>query len=419
VAAVALGAAWAKGSIDVVDAGTGWLLVCVLGYASSFGLVFRHYRTVRRTAVSLAFDPDPPAAPPLADAGLEQRLDALRDANAVVFTRDEVFVGSGEWIDHDTLIVDVSRKAKRDGGKRRAPEDFDGYELHQHLLAALPRGLHPAPLAGHRLYVRGGAARVGTGAPIFPHGPVQGGLEAQLMFRRPVNHVPDAVLERFLHEPDENARVYTAFEQRGWGGQVAVTLFVRAKVVVGRTLFVELNVLRQRQLMEVFWDVDSIRLQAADEIPALIRSVLPRAVPVLIGSPRRLWRAWRAPRNLRRELTQTARGMARHRYWDLGASSSLREDSASAVVSETDHFPWADEEMFYQMLTARLLDCIKDFLDSKGVDTSSFEKQQVTFVEKTTVKARDIYGSAVNNGTNTTQRKTAPSGSSGRRDGGD
>jgi hypothetical protein len=180
---------------------------------------------------------------------------------------------------------------------------------------------------------------------------------------------------------------------------------------------VEVDVLRQPQLMDVFWDVDSIRLQSADEVPALVRSALPVALPLLAGSPRRLWRTWRGPRRAAKELAEVATGMARHRYWDLGASSSLREDSALGVVDGSDRFPWADEEMFYQMLTARLLDCIKDFLDGKGVDTSSFERQQVTFVEKTTVKARDIYGAVVNKGVTTAQKTT--SGSSASRDGGD
>jgi hypothetical protein len=407
---------------DVLQVAAGWVLVWTAGYAAAFVLVFGHYRTVRRTAVSLAFDPEPPAAPQLADTALEERLDALRDANTVVFSGDDVsareqtFVGSGSWYDHNTFTVDVGKGAKLDDDERRTPASFDGYELHEYLLEKVPRGLHPAPLAGHRLYVRGSTARV-EGAPVFPHGPVPGGRRELMEFRRPVNHVPPAVLRRYLGEADDGARGYTVFELRGWGGQVAVTLFVRARVVVDRTLFVEVDVLRQRQLMDVFWDVDTIRLQSDDEVPALVRSVVPAAVPVLVGSVRRLWRCRRAPRREAREVAELAKDLARHRYCNLGAGSSLRETSSSEVLTDDDRFPWADEKMFYQVLTSRLLDCIKDFLEAKGVDTSSFERQQVFFVERTTVHARDIFGTVgTNNGTTSVNTS---SGSSAGGDGGD
>jgi hypothetical protein len=418
---VALLGGGAAGRIDVVRTAVGCLLVACAGYAAAFALVFQHYRTIRRTAVSLAFDPEPRPAPPLVDAALEERLHALRDANTVVFSRDvlspeKTFVGSGEWLDHGTMTVDISKGAKIARGKRREPETFDGYDLHEHLLAMVPKGLHPVPVAGHRLYVRGNSARVDTGAPVFPHGPVAGGIRELMVFRRPVNHVSSAVLERYLREPDDGARCYTTFEQRAWGGQVAVTLFVRARVVTRSILFVEIDVLRQQMLSDVFWDVDTIRLESADEVPALVRSVLPAAVPVLIGSVRRLWRTWREPRRELADITRTAKSLARFQHCELGTDGSLREDSSTGVLADTDRFPWADEEMFYQVLTVRVLDCVKGFLDSKGIDTSVFEEQKTTFVEKTTVNARDVYGSAVTKG----KTKVKASGGSGARsEGGD
>lgn len=165
---------------------------------------------------------------------------------------------------------------------------------------------------------------------------------------------------------------------------------------------------RRPPLGRTVWQVRTARLRVAADCVA--------AVPVLVGSVRRLWRIWREPRRELTEIARTAKRLARFQHCDLGTDGSLREDSSTGVLADTDRFPWADEEMFYQVLTVRVLDCVKGFLDAKGVDTSLFEEQKTTFVEKTTVNARDVYGSAVTKG----KTKVKTSGGSGAKgDGGD
>ena len=376
-----------RGAIGVPLALVGWAALWPVGYLIAFGLVFKHYREARQLAVDLAYAPSPPDAPPLADRGQEERLEALNQANTVVFGTGRPFVGAGTRLDHWTMTLDVSKGALVDGA-RKQPVPFDGLDVHRTLLEAIPVGVRPQPSAANRLYVRGSNAA--TVPFLFPQGPVNGTLPDVMKFRRPVGVVPELVIRRFLRRPDDVARVYSVFEQRGWSGNVVVTMFVRARVVQ-RTLFLEVDLYAQRPLRGVFVDVRTIRMQHADEVPTLIRSVLPRALPLLLGAPGRRWDAWRGDRRDAADLVEVDREIARRKDINFGAKSSIREEASGGLPA--DQFQLMDEQMFYQVLSRRVMECTEAFLVGRGVDTTEFGMQRLFITERTASIANRIYAS--------------------------
>jgi hypothetical protein len=315
--------------------------------------------------------------PPLAPAEEEALADAHR-ANVVLFSGGKSpFVGSGTLLDRWALTTDIGPSAA----------SFDALDLHEHMLATLPESVSPRPSAGHRLYVVGGNAPSVPG--LFRSGPVRDNSADAIRFRRPVNVVPEALIHTYLQEPVAVARAYTYFEINGWDGQVVVTLFMRA-VVRQRTLFVEMFVCAMRPLLGEFGDVGTIPLGPGVHHLPVLRSVAPRAVPLLVGSPGRALkraRAARADAAARADLQQT---LAHRADVNFSAGSSLREEVSRG--NNPNHFGSSDEEMYYRTISRRSLDVLRDYLISKNVDVSDFDKQQASILDRTIMNAAKLYG---------------------------
>ncbi len=391
-------AEWATASVLTGRLGAFMVLLIyavglLLSYAASFAIVWWHYAAVHRSAVAVVGVRGVEAEePPPLDPKVEESLAQASRANVMLFSGNSPFVGSGEVLDRWTLTVDISQGRLRPDGERDVPQPFDSLDLHEALLAELPESISPRPKGGHRLYVVGGhAAAVGG---LFRAGPLERDDASAIQFRRPVTVIPEERIKNYMRHPMPSARPYTYFELTGWDGQVVVSLFLRT-VVRYPMLFVEMTVTALRPLRDEFGDVATIRLGPGVHRMPVLRSVLPRAFPLMFGSPRRalaVLRGNRADEVARKDLEQT---LAERGDVNFAAGPSLREEVARGTNG--NHFGYMDEQMYYRVFNRRSLDCVRDYLKAMKVDITDFEKQQTVIVENTIVNARTIYGAGVAN----------------------
>jgi hypothetical protein len=70
----------------------------------------------------------------------------------------------------------------------------------------------------------------------------------------------------------------------------------------------------------------------------------------------------------------------------------VREEAASDDLA--DHFASIDEQMHHQIFNRRVLECIGEFLQSRGVELSEFRIQQNLIILRTVALTRGLHPSA-------------------------
>jgi hypothetical protein len=98
-----------------------------------------------------------------------------------------------------------------------------------------------------------------------------------------------------------------------------------------------------------------------------------RVLPVLLGKPVSGKRRSDFGARRREAEAKGRREIKKGYVYDYGARTSLRE--AVAAYDATEHFDEADVLDGVKRLSRRLLDCIQEFLDDHGIDTSDFKQQ--------------------------------------------
>ena len=386
-----------------------WIVLWIWAYIVSVRLVYAQTLAARRSAVAVIYEPDAIVPDPLSRPAVEQNLADLNQTNVVLFRGESSpFVGSGVNIDSWHLTIDISKRAAPSHARAEAegsryinrtvvPEEITGGDLQTFMLNSLPQRITPRPAAGNRLYVRGGSNAISV--PLFRVGPTEPDRIDALNFRRPVARVSEDVVQHYLYKQNETARTYTYFTHSAWGGQVVVTLFVRA-FVSNQTLFIEGLVYALRPLNQQFYAVRGLPTDRRAEASTLFRAAVSEAFPELFKAPVRLIRSYRGGRADAATSAAIEDEIVGRRDIDFGALSSLRERVANYNLA--DQFAAMDERMYYQIFNRRAMESIGAYLESKHVDLSEFNGQAGGIVGNTTANAKSIYGAAVDNGVSAT-----------------
>jgi hypothetical protein len=350
-----------------------WITASIMiTLAAAFAVVAREH-WVRWHAVLVAqmlrdrFDPS--RAPTPAHPATRQRLEEIakrRDGNAVVFSGNEAFVGSGERLAREQVVIDVSRGKKERDGTIRKPTPFTNGDLHKAFKRTIrDLGLKDLIVAD-RVFVNG------------RH--VQANEELQRdSLEPPRSMVSDDLIARVTEHPAPDARTYVCAEIRRWQGQLTVTLFVRA-VRAGKSLYVEWSFYVLPPLTDDYKGID--RLYA----PGILRAAwgtarwgVRRVIPDLLASPfgltRDLWRRmkWEASRT--RQAYQIKHG----RVFNYGALRSIREEAANGR-SQRHYFLGRDELMYVLLLQESLIRGIRAFLKEHNIALAGFEGQVTTII---------------------------------------
>jgi hypothetical protein len=386
-----------------------WVVLWIWAYIVSVRLVYGQALVARRSAVAVIYEPNDIIPDPLDRPAIEQSLADLNNTNVVLFRGESSpFVGSGVNIDNWHLTIDISKRAAPTHARAAAgsptyaarpvvPDEITGGDLQTYLLNSMPSRISPAPAAGNRLYVRGGSNAISV--PLFRVGPTGPDRIDALNFRRPVTRVSDEVVQHYLHAQNEGARTYTYFTHSAWGGQVVVTLFVRA-FVSNQTLFIEGLVYALRPLSQQFYAVRGLPTDRRAEASTIFKSALSQAIPQLLQAPLRLFQGYLGGRSDATASAAIELEIENRRDIDFGALSSLRERVANYNLA--DQFAAMDERMYYQIFNRRAMETIGAYLEAKHVDLVEFNSQAGSIIGNTTANAKSIYGSAVDNGVSAT-----------------
>jgi hypothetical protein len=340
----------------------GLLLLAIL---AAWGVLAWFLRADRLSALKVVTDlqvPPQDHADPL-PAEMEDWLREVDGANVIVYADGEgdPFIGSGRRL-HFTQIhpVDVTRAGQDPNGKKLTLKPVDAVKLQEYLAKKVPAMGFTGLRAKNRLYVRGDYAR---------H--IPGLLPDQ--FASPRAQVKPSILKSAVQEPKQRARTYVCMERVMASGQLVVGMYVRA--------WLEQDLL---SIERVLYFLPPLRnyyrptrdLMARGETGATREAVVTsarRVLPVLLGKPVSGKRRSDFGARRREAEAKGRREIKKGYVYDYGARTSLRE--AVAAYDATEHFDEADVLDGVKRLSRRLLDCIQEFLDDHGIDTSDFKQQ--------------------------------------------
>src|SRR5215831_3101842 len=176
---------------------------------------------------------DPGAAPTPQRRDECERLAEVakrRDGNLVVFSGHSAFIGSGDRIREQQILVDVSRGMEAEDGTPMKPGEFTSQDLHTAIVrafgcqAGLAKSLTNIRVY-ERLFVNG--LHIQNDPRLLPD-PLQ----------PPPSSVDGDLLEAAALHPTPEARTYVCIEMPGWEGQLVVTMFSRA-VHTGESLYID------------------------------------------------------------------------------------------------------------------------------------------------------------------------------------
>jgi hypothetical protein len=368
--------AYLSSSSLLMTAGVIGALLIVAWVVVSLEYWVRAYRVVVGQMLREVFDPE--SAPEPRYRWVRTRIEALsarRRGNLVVFRGRGAFVGSGDQLSKEHVVIDVSRGRKVKNGKPQKPRKFTNADVHAALISAMRKLEFADMRVQERLFVNG--RHLKGNRHFLPDG------EAS----PPATSVEPELIHQAVLHPTPDARAYVCAEMPGWQGQLVVTLFARA-VHTGGSLYIEweyrvlpplkneflaidrcYGIARGRQLWQAhLWG-------ARRTLPALVRA------PFVVTSE--LWHTLAA----RKQLAIQRRAIKGGQAFDYGASRSIRED---ADGGSQHHFLARDEIMYVMMSQQALTREIRAFLRKHDVSLGAFDSQ-VEEIHKSTFKFYNVH----------------------------
>jgi hypothetical protein len=334
----------------------------------------RVHNVLTRRMLRDRFDPDEAPEPRRkADRVLLAELAKRKPENLVVFSGHSAFIGSGRRLQHDHVLLDVSRGIKTDDGDEQSPEPFTSQDMHAAIVKAFDDqdGL-ASRLDNVQVYER-----------LFVNGlHVQNDQRLRRVpGRAPEAKVDHSLLREAARRPTPEARTYVCVEMTGWRGQLVVTLFVRA-VLVGTSLYLEWQFRVLAPLHRNFLHIDrQYRVPAHHQLKQSLQAGMREMVHELIGAPFKTAQAWYRPRSARRR-ERGQRYAIEHGYvFDYGARASIRERASGR--HRHHYFLQRDEVMYVLLAQQALSEAVGGFLHDHKVDLGEFNEQVNVIVKRT------------------------------------
>ena len=281
--------------------------------------------------------------------------------NLIVSQGRSAFVGSGQNVVHDRIIVNVARGKKGKGGKRQPPVPFSTLQLHGALEKALKNMDFPELRVGQQLHVNG--EHVAADPRLLPEalGP-------------PVADAPSGLLDEGCIHPTPEARTYVCAEISGWKGQLVVSLFTRAVQVHGSLqvewMFYVLPPLNTNLLL-IDQQYEPHRIK---QVTKAIGSGIRHFVPDLLSAPVTFTQyAVRPVVDWFRIRSQSYRIRNGH-VFNYGSPPSIREN---AISHRRQHdFVIGDERTFILLARHTMLRALRKFLKAHKIDMKQFSDQE-------------------------------------------
>jgi hypothetical protein len=392
------------------------LLAFLILFVAVFGIVFVERARARdvlvRTLSARAFDP---GAAPRASSDTERRLRRLADeqyGNVTVYSRYSPFVGAGLLMEAWSFAVDLARPAERperygfDGGPPADPVPIRVADLQRWVTERLSRlgdlDLH----AGDRL------TGLRLERQVFVNGRAVRGREAFLPDPKgaPTIRIDESVLERIAHEPTGPVRQYLCVRAGSWEEELVVSVFLHM-ATTGRTLFLETTWCLLRPIKPEYHAVDTMPVEMTPgALLELLKSSLLTVVPAFCAAPVELAAVLLSPlrQQIRRRSAQAA--IREDLGFDYGSETSVRE--LGMADRYDNYFQRLDADKFQKLVELHVFQAVVDFLDARGVDTSTLRQRQV-FIQNSHTIFGDVSAGAVAVGAGATATNIAGQGQAG------
>jgi hypothetical protein len=328
---------------------------------------------------------DPCKAPSPSKESDRARLEEVakrRDGNLVVFSGHSAFIGSGQKLHYERLLLDVSRGKEAEDGTPMDPDHFTSQDLNTAIVRAFD----------HRTGLGNSLKNIRVYERLFVNG-----LHIQNDDRLLPDHLrppptsidKDLLITAMLH-PTPEARTYVCVEMPGWQGQLVVTLFVRA-VHTGESLYIDWTFRVIPPLRDEFLVIDRLHeLSRYHQLRDSLRFSLRETIPALLRSPYVAARTWYRPHRVQHRQSRQARMIERGYIFDYGANRSIREE---ACGRRRQHYFLARDETMYMLLAQQTLTrAVEMFLKDHNVDLGQFN-DQVKVIFDNSIKVGNISNS--------------------------
>ncbi|MEV1001877.1 FHA domain-containing protein [Nonomuraea sp. NPDC050202] len=296
-----------------------------------------------------------------------RRLVQAQHGNVMVFSGYRPFVGSGEEYHGWSFAIDITKPAHKD----RPPRPFHSDDVHAHLAREVAATGLPNLRLTERLFING--VDINHAPELLPD-----------PLAPPLVTTDAELLRAVSRTPESSARVYLCVEVLGWGGQLIVTIFIRAIRLRG-SLFLEGSTYMLYPLAPEYSEVDRISSDPLTGLAVAIGEGAARTIPLLLTAPYRL--AMRSARGaaLRRQERDDRTVIQNHGLYDYGALRSVREIAMGDDLRR--FFIERDVEMFDQVVHEAVFKAISRFLSDHGIDTGEVA-QRITQVTHNKIDAR-------------------------------
>jgi hypothetical protein len=327
----------------------------------------RWYRILAGQMLRDGFDPE--RAPEPTTERVRLRLKAAADrksGNLVVFREHAAFIGSGNRLGQEQIVIDASHGKENDDESSSEPIPFTNTDVHVAIAKAIGNIQLPGLNVVERVFVNGKHVRGNRGLQRQPLEP-------------PFASVSDELLRGAADHPTADARAYVCAEIHSWQGQLVVTMFAKA-VHTGGWLYIEYSFYLLPPIDAAYTGIDSLYSESlARRLRKTSAWSIVRTVPYLLASPYFLIKqgikifSWNARESAQGYLIR------RGQSFDYGALRSIRE--AACWRSNRHYFINRDITMYVLLLQKSLLRAVENFLDDHNIATDEFKEQAKIIID--------------------------------------
>jgi len=296
-----------------------------------------------------------------------EELSALpsSDQNFFVYGGFLPFVGAGHDLGGWSVAVALD-KSKEQFGQKETPQPFTIEELYANIDSGLDQ-LDLAAIEKRDCYFANGIDVRGN-RPLLPD-----------IFGRPSQRLEPEVAAQYIFKDDEKVRHYRCYRIIGWGGELALSYYLRCSRR-GNTLFVETKRFLLTPVASEYRAVDNMVPTDLHDVFAVVVTAVFVGPSFAVVSPvwaivelRRLWRDfWGSEDKERRELIE------RNPLFNYGTVQSLRQSLSSPQFRH--YFQKIDGDFYNKLFEREVLDSLVEFLDDHNIDTSDLKERQTTIL---------------------------------------
>ena len=286
--------------------------------------------------------------------------------NVVYYSGFSPFVGRGVEAGAWSFVVDIDRGGKN-FGKSLRPERFEIEELYE-IINKNILSLNITNLTVEdKILVNG--KKIRDNRFFLPK-----------VNKYPINKLSEEDFEIVAKNENTDVRRYKIIEVTAWEGDLVFSNFIRFQKN-DTNLFVESNSFLLPPIADTFRKIETLRhLSGFRETLFWIIGNILKTIFKLMFSFFKVFSFFQRgfSEMLGFEEAEIEKQVIRSNNFNYGAETSIRESVAQTYYMQ--HFQKLDKEMHQKTIEKRIFNCLGDFLESKGIDTSDFKDRETSIL---------------------------------------